>query len=460
MTVASAGIAAQKGRLLVVDDERVALRNLEHVLKKAGHEVVATTSGSNALGLLEKQPFDVVLTDLKMEKVDGMQVLRRSRELAPDTEVIMITGYATLDSAIEAMKDGAFHYIAKPFRLDEVRQTVADALEKVRLKRENHALREQLDGFQGRVKIITQDARMQKLLDMARQVGPTGCNVMITGESGTGKELFARYLHEHGGRPDGPFVAVNCGAFNEDLLANELFGNEKGAFTGAIGKSGLIETANGGTLFLDEVTEMSTAMQVKLLRVIQEREVLRLGGTKPVKIDVRVCSATNRDVPDLVKNGRFRQDLYFRLNVVNLHIPPLSERRDDIPLLAYHFLNKCSALMKKDVREIDPQVLDLLRTYDFPGNVRELENIIERAVALCSGIEIEPAHLPDDLRELSLRAYRKKEGRMPTLEEQERDYIQWVLKETNGNQTLGAQILGIDRVSLWRKLKRYNLEKV
>ncbi|MFA5083363.1 MAG: sigma-54 dependent transcriptional regulator [Hydrogenophilaceae bacterium] len=446
------------GRLLVVDDERVALRNLEHVLKKEGHEVTATTSGANALGLLEKQRFDVVLTDLKMEKIDGMQVLRRTRELVPDAEVIMITGYATLDSAVEAMKDGAFHYIAKPYRLDEVRQVVAEALEKVRLKRENLALREQLDGFQGRVKIITQDAQMQKLLEMARQVAPTGCNVMITGESGTGKELFARYLHEHGGRPDGRFVAVNCGAFNEELLANELFGNEKGAFTGATGKSGLIETANGGTLFLDEVTEMSTAMQVKLLRVIQEREVLRLGGTEPIKVDIRVCSASNRDVPELVKSGRFRQDLYFRLNVVNLHIPPLSERRDDIPLLAYHFLNKCSALMRKDVREIDLMVLELLKTYDFPGNVRELENIIERAVALSSGRELEPGHLPDDLRELSLRTFRKKEGRMPTLEEQERDYIQWVLKETNSNQTMAAQILGIDRVSLWRKLKRYETE--
>lgn len=444
------------GRLLVVDDERVALRNLEHVLKKAGHEVTATTSGSNALGLLEKLPFDLVLTDLKMDKIDGMHVLKRSRELAPDAEVVMITGYATLDSAVEAMKEGAFHYIAKPYRLDEVRQVVAEALEKVRLKRENQALRERLDDFQGRVKIITQDSRMQKLLEMARQVAPTGCNVMITGESGTGKELFARYLHEHGGRSDGPFVAVNCGAFNEELLANELFGNEKGAFTGAIGKPGLIETANGGTLFLDEVTEMSTAMQVKLLRVIQEREVLRLGGTEPVKVDVRVCSATNRDVPDLVREGRFRQDLFFRLNVVNLHIPPLSERRDDIPLLAYHFLNKCSALMRKGVNQIDPHLLDILRAYDFPGNVRELENVIERAVALSSGTEIEPIHLPDDLRELSLRTFRKKEGRMPTLEEQERDYIQWVLKETHGNQTLAAQVLGIDRVSLWRKLKRYN----
>jgi len=445
--------------LLIVDDERVALRNLEHILKKAGHEVTATTSGSNALVLLQKLPFDLVLTDLKMEKMDGMQVLRRSRELAPDTEVIMITGYATLDSAVEAMKEGAFHYIAKPYRIEEVRQVVIEALEKVQIKRENRALREQLDGFQGRVKIITQDPAMLKLLEMARQIGPTGCNVLITGESGTGKELFARYLHEHGGRPDGPFVAVNCGAFNEELLANELFGNEKGAFTGAIGKPGLIETANGGTLCLDEVTEMPTAMQVKLLRVIQERELLRLGGTQPVKVDVRIVAATNRDMVELVKNGRFRQDLYFRLNVVNLHIPPLSARCDDIPLLAYHFLNKCSSLMRKAVTAIDPQVLDLIKVYDFPGNVRELENIIERGVALCTSDTLEIALLPDSLRALALHSPRRKEGKIPTLDEQEKDYIRWVLKETNGNQTLGAQILGIDRVSLWRKLKRYNLEK-
>jgi DNA-binding NtrC family response regulator len=447
------------GKLLIVDDEEVALRNLEHVMRKEGYEVTTATTGTEAMSLIESRAFDLLLTDLRMENIDGMHLLKACKKRLPESEVIMITGYATTESAVMAMKEGAFHYIAKPFRLDEVRQVVAEALEKVRLKRENQALREQLDSFQGRIRIITEDARMQKLLEMARQVGPTGCNVLITGESGTGKELFARYLHEHGGRPDGPFVAVNCGAFNEELLANELFGNEKGAFTGAIGKSGLIETANGGTLFLDEVTEMATAMQVKLLRVIQEREVLRLGGTQPTKVDIRICAATNRDVPELVKSGRFRQDLYFRLNVVNLHIPPLFERREDIPLLAYHFLNKCAVLMKKDVTEISSPVLDLLKVYDYPGNVRELENIIERGVALCTGHEIELNHLPDGLRELSRRSFRKKEGQLPSLEDQEKDYIQWVLKETQGNQTVAAQILGIDRVSLWRKLKKFNVEK-
>jgi DNA-binding NtrC family response regulator len=449
---------AKTGRLLIVDDEEVALRNLEHVMRRAGHSVTTASSGVEALAFLDAEDFDLLLTDLRMENVDGMQLLKACREKHPDAEVIMITGYATTESAVKAMKEGAFYYVAKPFRLDEVRQVVAEALEKIFLKRENQALREQLERVQGRVKIITQDARMQKLLEMVRQIGPTGCNVVITGESGTGKELFARYLHEHGGRPDGPFVAVNCGAFNEELLANELFGNEKGAFTGATGKLGLIETANGGTLFLDEVTEMSTAMQVKLLRVIQEREVLRLGGTQTTKVDVRFCAATNRDVPELVQAGRFRQDLYFRLNVVNIHIPPLSERSEDIPLLAYHFLNKYGGLMRKTVNEIAPTVLDLLQAYEFPGNVRELENIIERAVAICTGHVIEAEHLPSGVRELSLQPARRSEGQMPTLEEQGREYILQVLKETNGNQTLAAEILGINRVSLWRKLKRYNLE--
>ena len=450
---------ASQGKLLIVDDEKIALKNLEHILKKEGYEVTATQSGANALALLEKHAFDVVLTDLRMEKVDGMQVLKKCRDACPDCEVIMVTGFATLETAVEAMKLGAFYYIAKPFRLDEVRKVVAEALDKNHLKRENRELREQIERYQGKVKIITQDAAMQRLLEMARLVAPTNCNVLITGESGTGKELFARYLHHQSDRSAGPFLAVNCGAFNEELLSNELFGHDKGAFTGAgSDKKGLIETASGGTLFLDEITEMSPAMQVKLLRVIQEREVLRLGGTEPLKIDVRFVAATNRDLQENMKNGSFRQDLYVRLNVVNLHIPPLSQRKEDIPLLAYYHLRKFAALMKKDVLEISAEAMALLKVYDFPGNVRELENIVERGVAICNGSTIDTPHLPDDLRELSIRTFRRKDGRIPTLEEQEKDYIRWVLLESNGNQTLAAQILGIDRVSLWRKLKRYELE--
>ncbi len=451
------------GRLLIVDDEKVALRNLEHVMKKEGHEVVATQSGANALAHLDKQDFDVVLTDLRMEKVDGMQILQKCRSAHPDTEVILITGYATLESAVEAMKHGAYYYIAKPYRLDEVRKVVAEALAKVHLRRENQALREQVESFQGKVRIITQNAEMQRLLDMARQIAPTDCNVLITGESGTGKELFARYLHHHSKRDSvdkpGPFLAVNCGAFNEELLANELFGHVKGAFTGAhADKLGLVAAAHGGTLFLDEITEMAPAMQVKLLRVLQEREVLPLGATKAHAVDVRVVAATNRNVIEMVKDGSFRQDLYFRLNVVNLLIPPLSRRKEDVALLAYHFLRKCAARMGKPVDTITAEALDLLKAYDFPGNVRELENIVERGVAIATGNVIDSASLPEDLRELAIRTFRKKEGRLPSLEEQERDYIRWVLQDAGGNQTLAAQILGIDRVSLWRKLKRYQME--
>ena len=448
------------GRILIIDDEKVALNNLEHVMKKEGYNVTGTQSGQNALKLLYEQHFDVVLTDLKMEKVDGMEILKRSRELHPDTEVIMITGYATLKSAVDTIKQGAFYYVAKPFKLDEVRLVVKEALEKVRLKRENIQLREQIETYEGKVKIITQDPSMQRLLDTARQIAPTDCNILISGESGTGKEILAKFIHHNSTRSKGPFFAVNCGAFTEELLSNELFGHEKGAFTGAMTmKKGLIEMASEGTLLLDEITEMPASMQVKLLRVIQEKELLRLGATAPVKVNVRFIAASNRDISDAIKSGNFRQDLFFRLNVVSLYVPPLSERKEDINILSYYFLNKYATLMKKSVREIAPDVIALLMNYDFPGNVRELENIIERGVALSNGASIEVSHLPEDLRELSIKTFRKKRGKIPTLEDQELTYIQWVLGEVGDNKTLAAQILGIDRVSLWRKLKKYDLEK-
>ena len=442
-------------RILIVDDEKIALRNLDHILTREGHAITTTQSGAQALSLLDSQPFDLVLTDLKMDKVDGLEVLRRCKARYPDVEVILITAFATLETAVAAMREGAFHYISKPFRLEEVRATVAEALEKRRLKRENQALRDQLAAIQGKTRLVTRDGAMHKLLDMARQIAPSGCNVLITGESGTGKEVLARFVHEHGPRPQGPFLAINCAAFNEELLANELFGHEKGAFTGAVGKAGLIATADGGTLFLDEISEMSPAMQAKLLRVIQEREVLPLGATRPLRVEVRFLAASNRDLKAWISDGRFRQDLWFRLNVVNLHLPPLADRREDIPLLAQYFLGRAAPLMGKDIRDFSEEAMALLKAHAWPGNVRELENVIERGAALCHGERIEATHLPDELRQLSVRAFRPKEGRVPTLEEQERDYILWVLEEANGNQTLAAQMLGIDRVSLWRKLKRY-----
>ena len=448
------------GRILIVDDEELALENLEYAMKKEGYEVVCVNNGSTALRKLEKQEFDVVMTDLRMDKVDGIQVLTKCRSLYPDSEVIIITAYASLPSAIETMKKGAYYYIAKPFKLDEVRKVVKEAFEKVKLKRENAQLREQLESFKGKVKIISQDRKMEGLLGTARQIGPTDCNVILSGESGTGKELFARYIHAYSKRAEKPFFAINCGAFTESILTSELFGHERGAFTGAAGmKQGLIEMASGGTLFLDEITEMEPSMQVKLLRVIQEKEVLRLGATKPVKIDVRFIAATNRDIKESIKTGRFREDLFFRLNVVAFYIPPLAERRDDIPLLSYYFLKKFSTLMGKDVKEIKEDVMPILMSYDFPGNVRELENVIERGVALANGNAIEVSHLPEDLRDLSIKTFRKKGGRIPSLEDQELVYIQWVLEQVGGNKTLAAETLGIDRVSLWRKLKKYELGK-
>lgn len=440
--------------LLIVDDEDIALRNLQHVMAREGYNVTATRSGAKALTLLEQQRFDVVLTDLRMEKVDGMNILRRCRELDPLAEVILITGHASAESAVSAMKQGAFYYLVKPFRLDEVRKVVAEAAEKVRLKRENIALREQLEGTPARAAIITRDAAMARLLELARQVAPTDCTVLITGESGTGKELLARYLHDSSRRHDGPFVALNCGAFAESLLENELFGHEKGAFTGATAaRKGLIESGAGGTVFLDEITEMSPAMQVRLLRVLQEREVLRLGATRPVPCDVRIIAASNRDVEAAVREGGFRSDLYYRLDVVRLDLPPLAQRRGDIPLLAMHFLRKYAVQMKRDVIKIAPEALAMLANYAFPGNVRELENVIARGTAIAAGDTITPADLPEHLRGLGVITIQKRDGKLPTLHEQERDYIGRVLEETAGNQTAAAQILGINRASLWRKLK-------
>ncbi|MBE0429092.1 MAG: sigma-54-dependent Fis family transcriptional regulator [Thermoleophilia bacterium] len=447
------------GRILIIEDEQAGLKNLEHVMKKEGYEVTGMLSSVEALRLLEQKEFDVVLTDLRMEEADGVEVLEKCRGLYPDTEVIMITAYASVPSAVETMKKGAYDYIAKPFKLDDVRRVVKSAVERVGLRKEVAQLRKQLERYEGKVKIITQNESMRRLLETANQIAPTDCNVLITGESGTGKELLARYIHFMSRRAEGPFLAVNCGALTEELLANELFGHEKGAFTGASSsKKGLIEAASGGTLFLDEITEMSPGMQVKLLRVIQERELLRLGSTTPVKVDVRILAASNRDLHEFTAEGSsFRKDLYYRLNVISLNIPPLAERRDDIPLLCQYFLTKHSALMKKDVREIAPEAVGLLVNYDFPGNVRELENVIERGVALASGEAIEMAHLPDDLRDLDIRTFRKKGSRYPSLEEQEIAYIRWVLQATGGNKSMAANILGIDRVSLWRKLKRYGM---
>jgi DNA-binding NtrC family response regulator len=448
------------GRILIVDDEETAVENLAHVCRKQGYEVTTRTSGKGAVDALGENLFDVVLTDLRMEKIDGMAVLRKAKELAPETAVVLITGHATLESAVAAMKEGAFHYVAKPFRLDEVRAVIRSALELVRLKRENKQLKEQIaDGNNG-PSIITQDAIMQRLLDTAKQIAPTDTNVLITGESGTGKELLARFIHRYSDRGQQAFQAVNCGALQEELLANELFGHEKGAFTGATEvRPGLVEAANGGTLFLDEIAEMSLAMQVKLLRVIQEREVQRLGSTRAIPVDIRLVTATHRDLHSAVAAGRFRQDLYYRLDVVGLHLPPLADRRDDIPLLAFYFLRKHTMRMQRMVEDIDPEAMAVLLDYDYPGNIRELENIIERGVALARSGQLTVANLPKSLVEHAVHVVRETKGRLPTLAEREADYIRYVLEKYDQNRTRAAKALGIDRVSLWRKLKKYGMEQ-
>ena len=445
--------------ILVVDDEAVALKNLCHILKKEGYRVSAAKSGKQALACLAKQEFALVLTDLKMPQVDGMQLLKRVKSVCPQTEVIMITGFSTVDSAVAALKAGAYHYIAKPFKLDEVRKVVYEATQKYQLIREVEQLRKQVGTSKEQLQIITHNRAMKDLLEMASQIAGTDTSVVISGESGTGKELLAKYIHSTSPRHEAIMLSINCGAFGEELLTNELFGHSKGAFTGADrDKKGLVEMANGGTLFLDEITEMSLSMQVKFLRILQEQEVMPVGGTSSVKVNVRFVAATNRDLEKEVKAGNFRQDLFYRINVVSLKIPPLSERKDDIPLLVQFFLDKYNASMNKEVTEVTQEVLDTLQHYDFPGNVRELENIIERGVALANSSTLRLAQIPDDLRSLDIQTFRKSAGKYASMEDVEKSYIEWILKETAYNKTAAAKALDIDRVSLWRKIKKLGLE--
>jgi DNA-binding NtrC family response regulator len=358
------------------------------------------------------------------------------------------------------MKLGAYHYLPKPFKLDEVRHLVRNALERRSLRREVTELRRQVDDQKRRPLLIGKSPKMQALERMIEQIAPADCSVLILGETGTGKELVARAIHQLSPRAENRFMAINCGAFSEELLANELFGHEKEAFTGARGvKRGLLEAASGGTVFLDEIGDMPPSMQVKLLRVLQEKQLIRVGGTDEVPVDLRVLAATNKDLQKEVRANRFRQDLFYRLNVVTLHVPPLSERKDDIPLLCRHFLEKHAENQGKTVDEISDDVLQVLVNYAFPGNVRELENIIERAVALAQGPIIQLQHLPADLQQLTLRIQRPGHREFMTLEEAEKEYILWVLKKVQWNKTRAAEILGIDRVSLWRKLKRFGVQE-
>jgi DNA-binding NtrC family response regulator len=446
--------------ILLIDDEPIALLNLGHVLEKEGYTVTACKDGESGLAEMQNTQFDLVLTDLRMPGIDGMEVLRHIRERTPDVPVIMITGHAKLDSAVDAMKAGAYHYLAKPFRLDEARGVVRSALELRRVKLENRELKGRVEDLSSRANIITQDLGMQRLLETARQIAGTDTSVVIHGESGTGKELLARFIHQNSLRTEGPFVAFNCGALHEEIAASELFGHEKGAFTGANAiKIGLFEAAQGGTLFLDEVAEMPLLMQVKLLRVLQERELMRVGSTQSIDIDVRVIAASNRDLKAAVDDGQMRNDLYFRLNVVTLTLPALRERRDDIPLLAYYFLRKFSTIMKRDIQEISNEAMQRLVDYNYPGNIRELSNFIERGVALADEGILDVAHLPQNLGSLSVRVFKPEMAvTSTTLREQETEHILHALKMAEGNRTQAAKILGIDRVSLWRKLKKLGID--
>jgi len=448
----------KRARILIVEDELIARENLDHVLRKEGYDTVAVESGQQAFQELEKGEFDLVMTDLRMQQVDGLQVLERTRELFPDTEVIMITGYATVSSAVEAMQKGAYHYLSKPYKIEEVRILVRKALEKRWLRQEVVDLKRQVQSQKGLPLLIGKTPQIEALKSTIQQIAPTDATVLILGETGTGKELVAKAIHHLSLRVDKRFLAINCGAFSEELLANELFGHEREAFTGARGvKKGLLESAPGGSIFLDEIGDMPLVMQVKLLRVLQEKTLIRVGGTTEIPVDIRILAATNKDLKGQVERGAFRQDLFYRINVVTLYVPTLAERRDDIPLLCLHFLQKFAAAQGKQIDRITDEVMDVLMNYEFPGNIRELENIMERAVTLAAGPVIEVAHLPRDIQQPGFLVQRRPKKEFLTLEENEQEYITYILKQMNGNKTKAAEALGIDRVSLWRKLKRLDL---
>lgn len=448
----------QPPHILIADDESISRENLGYALTKEGYTTCCAHNGTQALKLLGETHFDLVITDMRMEGHDGLAVLERAKAIDPLTEVIIITGYASISTAVEAMRKGAYSYVSKPLRLDELRMVISQALERQQLKQEIVELREK-SHLADTHQIIGDSPIMQRLKTSLRQIAGTDCSVVILGETGTGKELVARTLHHQSNRSTKRFLALNCGALDENILSNELFGHEKEAFTGAGAmKKGLLEAADGGTFFLDEITAMPPSMQVKLLRVLQERRIMRVGGTDNIPIDVRIVAAANQDLREEVEAGRFRQDLYFRLNVITVHLPPLRERIQDIPILCHRFLRRFSSGREQSVTGITQDALQILTGHAFPGNVRELENIMERAVALCPGPDITPRDLPGDLLAYTFPGTSLTDREWPTLAQQEKQYILWVLEQTSGNKVRAAEILGIDRVSLWRKLRRYETD--
>jgi two-component system response regulator PilR (NtrC family) len=379
----------QKEKILVADDEKSMREFLEIMLRKEGYRVTLASNGEEAVRWAEREIFDLALLDIRMPKVDGLSALKKIKTLSPETVVIVITAFASADTAIRAMKEGAYDYITKPFKVDEIKLIIRNALEKKNLEKENLLLKQVVQERYHFGNIVGQSPKMLELYRLLEKVAPTKTNILITGESGTGKELVAKAIHYNSPRKDKPFVTLNCGAIPESLIESELFGHMKGAFTDAVStKKGLFEVADEGTIFLDEISELPLMMQVKLLRVIQDKEFKRVGGTEDIRVDVRIISATNKDLEEAVREKRFREDLFYRLNVIQIKLPPLRERKEDIPLLADHFLKKYSEELGKSITRISPEALQFLMNYDFPGNVRELQNIIERAVALETGSQL------------------------------------------------------------------------
>jgi len=441
--------------ILVVDDEIEAQRALVQALKREKYNVESATSGTEAMRKLGERPFDLVITDIRMERMDGMELLSRVRARWPDTLVIVMTAFASVDTAIRAIHSGAYDYLSKPYEVEDLRLTVRRALEQSRLMRENLELRQNLvEEKDHGIEMIGMSPQMIEVYKMIARVAPTGATVLIEGESGSGKELVARAIHANSERAAYPFIALNCGAVSETLLETEMFGHIKGAFTGAsYSKQGMFESANKGTVFLDEISETSPNMQTKLLRVIEEREVQRVGSMERTPVDIRIVAATNRSLKKLVGEGVFREDLFYRLNVVNIMVPPLRERMADLPLLFHHFLKRHCRRFGRRVAA-HPDVVELLSSHVWPGNVRELENVVERAIALNTSGMLTPADFGDYLGSKN-KAATTFPGALVSLEEIERQYISHVIDRCGGNMSRAAEVLQIDRRTLYRMMERF-----
>lgn len=447
-----------KPKILVVDDERDICRALDFLLRAEGYNVITASSGEEAIERLKAEHFDVVLTDLKMERIDGIDVLEKVKELSSDTAVIIMTAFASVESAVEAMKKGAADYIVKPFLNEEIRITVKRILEQKRLIAENIALKQQLSQRMGCMDFVADSEAMMNILVTLEKVIPTKSNILILGESGTGKGLLAELIHCNSPRRDKPFISINCSAIPEGLLESELFGYKKGAFTGAVSdKTGLIVMADQGTLFLDEIGDMPLGLQAKILKVLESSEVIPLGDTRPRMVDIRLIAATNQNLEDKIANKTFREDLYYRLNVIEIKIPPLRERKEDIPFLVNHFIRIYSEENKKPLKGIDGKAMGWLMQYPWPGNVRELRNVIERAVVLSQGEYITEKELPDKIKRRSVEN-NEVSTLKASLESYEKNLIQGIYASRGRNKEETAKVLGIDLATLYRKLKKYGIE--